>query len=76
MSPWPLRFAPETDAPNSLNDAGYQSRVAGALAGALVIWERTVQPPVRLPGSLVPPRLKKRVDSLDEPVSQPAEVRP
>lgn len=44
-----LELAPETDVPNSINDAGYQERVAAAIAGALVVWENTVQPPTRLP---------------------------
>ena len=66
-----LELAPETEQPNSINDAAYQSRVAGAIAGALVVWERAVQPPVRLPAPA--PKLKKR----EEPIAEPAtEVQP
>ncbi len=43
-----LELAPETDVPGSINDAGYQERVASAIAGALVFWQNAVQAPVRL----------------------------
>ena len=44
-----LELAPETaGAPSTINDAGYQERVAAALAGALVVWENAVQAPPRL----------------------------
>ena len=49
-----VELAPETDTPASINDAGYQERVAAALAGALVVWENAVQPPVRLPRPVIP----------------------
>ena len=52
-----LELAPETEAPGSVNDAGYQERVANAIAGALVVWENTVQPPVKLPKPVLPHRL-------------------
>ena len=44
-----VELAPETDVPNSINDAGYQERVAAAIVGALVVWQNTVQTPVRIP---------------------------
>ncbi len=44
-----LELAPENQTPASINDAGYQERIASALAGALVVWENAVQPPPRLP---------------------------
>lgn len=53
-----LELAPETDVPNSINDAGYQSRVAAAIAGALVVWQNAVQPPVRLPAPVYVPHHK------------------
>ena len=43
-----LELAPETADARSINDAGYQERVASALAGALVFWQNQVQPPPRL----------------------------
>jgi N-acetylmuramoyl-L-alanine amidase len=44
-----VELAPETDDADSITDAGYQQRLAQALAGALVFWQQQVQPPVRLP---------------------------
>ena len=49
-----VELAPETDTPASVNDAGYQERVAAAIAGALVVWENAAQPPVRLPRPVIP----------------------
>lgn len=69
-----LELAPEDETPNSINDAGYQSRVAAAVAGALVVWENAVQPPVKIPAAPYIPHLKKREDSAaDAPA---AEVHP
>lgn len=69
-----LELAPEDETPNSINDAGYQSRVAAAVAGALVVWENAVQPPIKIPAAPYVPHLKKREDSTaDAPA---AEVRP
>ncbi len=48
-----VELAPETDTPASVTDAGYQERVAAAIAGALVVWENAVQPPVKLPPPVV-----------------------
>ncbi len=43
-----VELAPETEDVRSVNDAGYQERVATALAGALVVWENQVQAPLHL----------------------------
>lgn len=43
-----LELAPETGDPKTVNDAGYQDRVAAAVAGALVFWENQVQAPPKL----------------------------
>ncbi|HEX4154608.1 MAG TPA: N-acetylmuramoyl-L-alanine amidase [Acidobacteriaceae bacterium] len=43
-----LELAPHTDDPDSINDDGYQQRVAEAVAGALVFWKNTAQPPPHL----------------------------
>ena len=48
-----VELAPETGIPASVNDAGYQERVAAAIAGALVVWSNTVQAPVRAPAPAV-----------------------
>lgn len=40
-----VELAPGTDDPASINDEGYQQRVAEAVAGALVFWKDSVQPP-------------------------------
>lgn len=58
-----LELAPETDSPTSINDAGYQERVAAALAGALVVWENAVQPPPRLPAPLRPVHHSETADT-------------
>ncbi len=57
-----LELAPENRTPASINDPGYQERVAAALAGALVVWENAVQPPPRLPA---PPHKTHRVESAE-----------
>ena len=69
-----LELAPEDETPSSINDAGYQGRVAAAVAGALVVWENAVQPPVKIPAAPYVPHLKKR----EEPTAEApvAEVRP
>ncbi len=43
-----VELAPETDDPESIADAGYQQRVALALAGALLFWQSSAQPPLKL----------------------------
>src|SRR5579875_1773633 len=43
-----LELAPETADPHSISDAGYQERVAAAVAGALIFWQNQVQPPSRV----------------------------
>ncbi len=43
-----VELAPETDDPDSITDAGYQQRVALALAGALLFWQSNAQPPIKL----------------------------
>ena len=67
-----LELAPETDSATSVNDAGYQNRVAAAVAGALVVWENAVQPPVRLPAAPYVPHLKKRETPAADSAAQPA----
>lgn len=63
-----LELAPENDTPASINDAGYQERVAAALAAALVVWENAVQPPPRLPAPL---HLTHRTDTPEPPAAKP-----
>jgi N-acetylmuramoyl-L-alanine amidase len=48
-----VELAPGSDDPDSINDTGYQQRVAQAIVGALVFWQSRVQPPVRLPAAAV-----------------------
>lgn len=67
-----LELAPEDDTATSINDAGYQERVAAALAAALVVWENTVQPPPRLPA---PPRLTHHTEN-PEAASETAGTTP
>jgi N-acetylmuramoyl-L-alanine amidase len=43
-----VELAPDGSDAASLNDAGYQQRVAEALAAALVFWQNQAQPPARL----------------------------
>ena len=43
-----LELAPENDEVRSVNDAGYQDRIASAVAGALVFWQNQVQAPPKL----------------------------
>jgi N-acetylmuramoyl-L-alanine amidase len=43
-----VELAPETDNPLSITDAGYQERVAAAMAGALVFWQNAAQQPPRI----------------------------
>jgi N-acetylmuramoyl-L-alanine amidase len=51
-----LELAPNGTDPTTLNDAGYQQRVAEAVAGALVLWKNQAQPPVQLTPLVPPPR--------------------
>jgi N-acetylmuramoyl-L-alanine amidase len=44
-----VELAPETDDPDSINDADYQQRVALAIAGSLLFWPSHAQPPSPLP---------------------------
>ncbi len=68
-----VELAPGTDTPNSINDAAYQSRIAAAIAGALVVWKDAVQPPFRVPAPAYVPHPKKQ----PEPVGDsPLEVQP
>ena len=66
-----LELAPETDIPASINDAGYQERVAAALAGALVFWQNQVQSPVKLPPPPKPVHIVKPA-----PADVPEEAQP
>lgn len=43
-----LELAPENGDVRSINDTGYQERVAEAIAGALIFWQNQVQTPPRL----------------------------
>lgn len=43
-----VELAPEGEDAASIFDAGYQQRVATAIAGALVFWPTQMQPPLRL----------------------------
>lgn len=65
-----LELAPETGTPASINDAGYQSRVAAAVAGALVVWQNAVQPPVKTPAAPYVPHAKKHVAPPPEPAAE------
>jgi N-acetylmuramoyl-L-alanine amidase len=50
-----IEVAPQREDPRSINNAGYQQRIAQALAAALMFWRDEAQPPIRLapvPGSL------------------------
>ena len=47
-----LELAPENSDLASINDAGYQERVAAALANSLVFWGKAVQAPPRLPAPI------------------------
>lgn len=62
-----VELAPETDVPTSVNDAGYQERVAAAIAGALVVWQNAVQAPVK---AVAPPVVHPAVhhSAADSPV--------
>lgn len=51
-----VELAPEGENVSSINDADYQQRVAQAIAGALEIWAKQVQPPPRLPSALGHPK--------------------
>ena len=48
-----MELAPEGSDAQSVNDAGYQDRIAAAVAGALVFWQNQVQAPPKL--TLAPP---------------------
>jgi N-acetylmuramoyl-L-alanine amidase len=50
-----VELAPDGSDAASLNDAGYQQRVAEALAAALVFWQNQAQPPTRLAPPVPPP---------------------
>ncbi len=43
-----LELAPENSDPRSITDAGYQDRVASAIAGALIFWQNQVQTPTKV----------------------------
>ncbi len=62
-----IELAPETETPSSINDAGYQNRVAAAIAGALVVWKDAVQAPVRVPAPVYVPHPKKPAEAAAEP---------
>ncbi len=49
-----VELAPENATSGSIADTGYQERAAAAIAGALVVWENQVQPPVQLPRPALP----------------------
>jgi N-acetylmuramoyl-L-alanine amidase len=51
-----VELAPEGEDVRSVNDGDYQQRVALAVAGALEIWAKQVQPPPRLPSALGHPK--------------------
>jgi N-acetylmuramoyl-L-alanine amidase len=40
-----LELAPDTDDPDSINDAAFQQRIAQATANALILWKNAVQQP-------------------------------
>lgn len=43
-----VELAPQSGDKNTVNDSGYQNRIANALASALVFWQTQAQPPDRL----------------------------
>jgi N-acetylmuramoyl-L-alanine amidase len=43
-----FELAPQGDDSDSINDADYQQRIAGAIAGAMVFWRNQVVPPQQL----------------------------
>ena len=43
-----IELAPQSEDPKSINSAGYQQRIAQALAAALMFWRDEAQPPIRL----------------------------
>jgi len=44
-----VELAPRTSDPATINDAGYQQRIAEAIASSLIFWQNQVQPPSRTP---------------------------
>ncbi len=68
-----VELAPETDNPASVTDAGYQERVAAAIAGALVVWENAMQPPVKLPPPVI---LHRRPAALTDAAPEIPKVQP
>jgi N-acetylmuramoyl-L-alanine amidase len=42
-----VELAPRTSDPATINDAGYQQRIAEAIATSLIFWQNQVQPPSR-----------------------------
>jgi N-acetylmuramoyl-L-alanine amidase len=50
-----VELAPNGSDATSLNDTGYQQRVAEALTAALVFWQNQAQPPTRLAPPAPPP---------------------
>jgi N-acetylmuramoyl-L-alanine amidase len=62
-----IELAPETDDPDSIADADYQQRVALALAGALLFWQTSAQPPLKL----LPPAIPTTTQVQPPQVGQP-----
>jgi N-acetylmuramoyl-L-alanine amidase len=63
-----LEIAPKGDDPDSINDSGYQQRIAQAIASAMVFWRDEAQPPVRI--AATPPMIHGSA------ASSAAEVQP
>ncbi len=70
-----VELAPEGEDVSSVNDADYQQRVALAVAGALEVWARQVQPPPRLPSTLGHPKPTTNSTALPH-TATPAEAQP
>ena len=70
-----VELAPESSDPHSLSDAGYQERVAAALASALVFWQNQVQAPPRLTTTPSTPR-PARHHAAASPAATAPEVQP
>ena len=61
-----IELAPDGNSASSINDDGYQQRVANAIATALIFWQNSAQPPARLPPPVYkapPPVVKPAVDA-------------
>ncbi len=70
-----VELAPENDDVQSVNDASYQERIAGAVVGALVFWQNQVQSPPKL--TLVAPATRTpRHHIAALPSVTPAEPQP